>query len=164
MGKFDMKPIYLMLGLVIAMLVFPMVVTSVDGIMGWTGTGGNISQFTGLASIAPIVPLIILVVVVFALLGGAVVQSYITAKKGDNWNFGIIMGLIMMVISLTFYTIILDSVATVLASANIGDYTGLESVLKIVPMLILVVIAFSGVGLAGYSGAKKLGFGGTGGE
>lgn len=65
----------------------------------------------------------------------------------------IVMGVIAIAISLIIFPIILDADASILAHASLSSFTGLEAVAKIVPLLVLVAMFFSG-GLLAFSGAK----------
>lgn len=71
----------------------------------------------------------------------------------------IVIGIIAIAISFIVFPVALDGVATVLADANIADYTGLEAVAQVTPLLIWVSMLFTG-GLLTFQGVK----GSTGGR
>jgi ABC-type antimicrobial peptide transport system permease subunit len=68
-------------------------------------------------------------------------------------TFKIVGGIVGIALCLLFFPIALSGIDTVLANPNIADYTGLETIAKITPMIIWVSI-FLGSALAVFSGAK----------
>lgn len=70
-------------------------------------------------------------------------------------NTGILIGLIMIAISFIMFPIVMDGANEILSHANISDYTGLEQVAGIGPMLVFVVMLFGGLGLTVFSGYKE---------
>ena len=66
-----------------------------------------------------------------------------------------VSGLVLIVIALAMFPIVLDGTNTILSDANIADYTGLESIVEIAPLIILVGLLFSG-GFFMYSGARSI--------
>jgi hypothetical protein len=55
-----------------------------------------------------------------------------------------IIGIIMMVVALIMFPIILDAVSTILADANLADYTGLETMVAIAPLIIFIGLLAGG--------------------
>jgi hypothetical protein len=140
----------------IMFIIFAIILSSVDNIMGWTGTGGNLTTvFPTVASITPIIPLLIFVILFF---GGALLTGYGAKKTIEEGKLGIAMllSVIMLAVGLLFYRIILDSAATLLAYPTMPNYTGLSSIVSIAPMLILVMYVFESLGTAGYAGYKAI--------
>ena len=76
----------------------------------------------------------------------------LTAAMPGKVDSGILMGLIMIAIAFIVFPIVLDGANEILTHANVSDYTGLEQIAAIGPMLVFVVMLFGGLGLAGYSG------------
>ena len=147
----DQKPALLaMIFLAISLMLYPTVVLGgLDSILDWTGTGGNLTTvFPQLSSIVTIFAMLFLVTIVFAALA-LIVMGGVKAYKGEQAGQMLIMGMIMIMIFLMMFTIVLDAVDEALASANLASYTGLESILQIVPLLVFVVIGFEAVGLIG---------------
>lgn len=141
----------------IAFILFPIVMEGTETIMGWTGSGGNITQFTGLQSVVQIAPMIVFVFVVFAGIGTTVYGGVKTAQSGKV-GMAMLLGLIMIAISFVIYPIVMDGTDTLLAAidASSYSYTGLESIAKIAPLLVFVSMLFGGIGLGAYGGYKKL--------
>ena len=71
-------------------------------------------------------------------------------------NSGVLLGLVMIAISFIIFPIVMDGASEILGHANVTDYTGLEEIAAIGPMLVFVTMLFGGVGLVGYSGYKKM--------
>jgi cell division protein FtsX len=64
-------------------------------------------------------------------------------------------GIVTIVIAFILFPIILDSTATILADANIANYTGLSSLVKVAPLLIFVGMLFGG-GMLSWTGARSI--------
>jgi len=136
-------------------IIFPVLMTAVQAAMDWTGTGGNITQFTGLDSILPIAPLIIFVAMMFGSIGLTSYGAARTAREG-KMSIAIILSIIMIAVGFLFYGIVLDGADELLNDADIASYTGLEAVVGIAPMLVLVTFVFSAIGIAGYATYTKV--------
>ena len=65
----------------------------------------------------------------------------------------VVMGIIVIVIAFAMFPIVLDGTHTVLSDANLSDYTGLESIVSIAPLIIFVGMLFGG-GLLTFSGVR----------
>ena len=65
-----------------------------------------------------------------------------------------LLGIVMIAIAFVIFPIVLDATDTVLASANITTYTGLQSVVKIAPLIVFVGLLFGG-GFSLYSGINR---------
>jgi len=63
------------------------------------------------------------------------------------------VGLILIAVGLIVFPVVLTGAATVLADANLADYTGLETLVKISPMLIFIGFLSSG-GILTFQGVK----------
>jgi hypothetical protein len=159
--KFDAKsgPTLALIGMVfqaIMFIIFAIILSATDSIMGWTGTGGNLSVvFPTVNSMMPIIPLLIFVIL---MLGGAILTGYGVKHTVEEGKLGIAMmlAIVMLAVGLLFYKIILDSAATLLAYATINSYTGLKSVVQISPMLILIMYVFESLGTGVYAGYRGL--------
>jgi len=66
----------------------------------------------------------------------------------------IVGGIIAIVIAFILFPIILDGAATILADANLADYTGLEQLVEVSPLLIFVGMIFGG-GMLTWTGIKS---------
>ena len=71
-------------------------------------------------------------------------------------NTGVLLGLVMIAISFIVFPVVLDGANEILDHANISDYTGLEQIAAIGPMLVFVVMLFGGLGLTVYSGYRAV--------
>lgn len=69
-------------------------------------------------------------------------------------NLKLVMGIVMVAIAFIVFPIILTGAATILADANLADYTGLESVVSVAPMVIFVAMLFGG-GVLTFQGVKS---------
>lgn len=65
----------------------------------------------------------------------------------------IVMGVIAVAIAFVVFPIILDGAQTILADANIADYTGLKAIVEVSPLIVFVAMLFGG-GLLAFSGYK----------
>ncbi|MDD5095170.1 MAG: hypothetical protein PHV74_12465 [Dehalococcoidia bacterium] len=65
----------------------------------------------------------------------------------------VVGGLVLIVIALSMFPIVLDATGTILDDANLADYTGLESLVSIAPLIIFVGMIFSG-GFFVFTGAR----------
>ncbi|AQU06046.1 hypothetical protein B1775_04200 [Dehalococcoides mccartyi] len=65
----------------------------------------------------------------------------------------VVGGILGIAISLLFFPIALSGIDAVLNNANLADYTGLETIVKITPMIVWVGI-FLGSGLTLFFGVK----------
>lgn len=63
------------------------------------------------------------------------------------------VGLILIAVGLIVFPVVLTGAATVLADANIADYTGLSTLVKISPLLIFIGFLGSG-GVLTFQGIK----------
>ena len=66
-------------------------------------------------------------------------------------NPGVLIGIVMIAISFIVFPVVLDGANEILDHSNLTDYTGLEQIASIGPMLVFVVMLFGGLGLTGYS-------------
>lgn len=71
--------------------------------------------------------------------------------SGNVWR--IVIGLVAIAISLILFPIVMDGVATILADANLADYTGLDALASVTPLLVFVGMLFTG-GLLTFQGVK----------
>jgi hypothetical protein len=71
-----------------------------------------------------------------------------------SMNSGVLLGLVMVAISFIVFPVVLDGANEILNHPNLTDYTGLEQIAAIGPMLVFVVMLFGGLGLTIYSGIK----------
>jgi hypothetical protein len=62
-------------------------------------------------------------------------------------------GIVAIAIAFVMFPIVLDAANTILGTANISTYTGLESVVKVSPLIVFVGLLFGG-GFALFSGIK----------
>jgi hypothetical protein len=64
-------------------------------------------------------------------------------------------GIIGIAIAFVMFPIVLDGTATILSFASLETYTGLESVVKVAPLIVFVGLLFGG-GFSMFSGIKGL--------
>ena len=75
-------------------------------------------------------------------------------------KMNLILGIIMIAIAFVVFPIVLDGAATILADANLADYTGLDAVVSISPLVVFVAMLFGG-GLLTFQGVKQARSGGS---
>lgn len=68
-------------------------------------------------------------------------------------NTKVFIGLIMIAVSFIIFPIVLTGAQTILTDANIADYTGLSTLVKIAPTLIFISMLLGG-GTMTYLGVK----------
>lgn len=136
-------------------IVFPILLTTIGTVMSWTGSGGNITQFTGLDSVLPIAPMLIFVALMFGSVGLTVYGGVKTAQQG-KLGIALLLSLIMIAIGFLFYSIVLDGADTLLNDANIGNYTGLADIVGIAPLLVLVTYVFGSIAVGGYATFERV--------
>lgn len=56
----------------------------------------------------------------------------------------VILGIVTVALAFIIFPIVLEGTDTILSNANISNYTGLEAIVKIAPMLVMVAIIFGG--------------------
>lgn len=69
-------------------------------------------------------------------------------------NTKMFVGLLMIAVAFILFPIVMEGAATILADANLGDYTGLETLVSIAPTLVFVALLFGG-GVMSYLGVKS---------
>jgi len=122
------------------------------------------ATFAGFTAVVGITPLLVLI----GYLSAAVFTMYLGVKvmKGagsTNLNLGTLillaLSLIFIAIALIILPVALDGICTVLTGDGSGissDYTGLEPILEVTPLLILISF-IGGAVVTGFFGIKKLG-------
>ena len=68
-------------------------------------------------------------------------------------NTKVFLGIVLIAVSFIMFPIVLEGAATILADANLADYTGLETIVSIAPTLVFVSMLFGG-GVMTYLGVK----------
>jgi hypothetical protein len=68
-------------------------------------------------------------------------------------NSKIFVGLIMIAVAFVIFPIVLDGAQTILTDPNLADYTGLETLVQIAPVLIFISMLLGG-GLMTFMGVK----------
>lgn len=156
-----------MIFLAVGFIIYPIVLDGTDTINAWATAdydagppvvGYNTASFTGLTPVVGITPLIVLLGFIVA---GAI-QGFMGVKmiKGGVGKMdigGLMMlgiGLIFIAVALIIFPVVLDGVATALAAAALGTYTGLTAILGVTPLIVLVAFLVGGV-ISGFFGVKK---------
>lgn len=70
-----------------------------------------------------------------------------------------LMGLIMIAIAFVLFPIVIEGTETIMgwtgdSGGNITEFTGLESVVSIAPMIVFVFVVFGGIGVSAYGGVQ----------
>ena len=69
-------------------------------------------------------------------------------------NLSAVIGIVLIAIAFVVFPIILDATDTILSNANISNYTGLQSLVKVAPTIVFVGLLFGG-GFLTYRGVTK---------
>jgi hypothetical protein len=155
-----------MIFIAVGFTVYPIVMTGTDAILAYAYSSNATftdNYYTGLTSVTGILPLIILMGYVSA----AVITGFMGVKmmrSGDGAisPAGLIelaMGLIFISIGIIIFPVVLDGISSVLhngGTAISSSYTGLTTVLKIVPLIVLTAFMAGGI-VAGFFGVKSMG-------
>jgi len=105
----------------------------------------DFTDYPGAEAILGIFPLLMLIALV--LFGGVLI--WIGYTGGSMGIKGTIMTTIVVVVAIILLPIVIDATDTLLARADIGDYTGLASFLGLVPLLYVIGTMFM-TGILGY--------------
>jgi len=155
-----------MVFLAVGFIMFPNITTATDSILAYAYSANAAitdATYTGLTSIVGITPLLALLgYVAVAVLSGF--MGIKMMKGGANVHMdpgGLLMlgiGLIFFAIGLLIFPVALDGISSVVHGDGSGissSYTGLSSVILLVPMLLLLSYVAATV-LSGYFGIKRL--------
>lgn len=69
-------------------------------------------------------------------------------------NGKVFVGLILIAVAFILFPIVMEGAKTILADANLKDYTGLKTIVSIAPTLVFVSVLFGG-GVMTYLGVKQ---------
>jgi len=176
-GEIDVGGILIMgIGMVflaVGFIIYPIVMTATDDLLGYAGTGYcvsaavscNSTYFTGFNAIVGITPLLVLIgylsAAVFAMyLGVRVMKGEGAAAKLDLGTMLLLgISLIFIAIGLIILPVTLDGICTVFhndGSYLSASYTGLGPILRVTPLLILISF-IAGAVITGFFGLKRIG-------
>ncbi len=174
MGEVDIGGILMMgIGMVflaVGFIMYPIIMTSCDTLLAYQYTDNATltdSYYTGFTSVVGITPLLVLI----GFLAASVFTMFLGVKvvKGAgeaNLNLGTLimlaLSMVFIAIALIILPVSLDAISSVLHNSGTGissSYTGLASILKVTPLLILISFLGGSV-ISGFFGIKKLGSGG----
>jgi hypothetical protein len=157
-----------MVFLAVGFIMFPIVTDATDDLLDYAySDNANITDatFTGFTDVVGITPLLVLLGFVSA----AVFSMYLGVKiskgaaGGSKVDLGqiILLGLsiVFIAVALIILPVALDGIAQVLHGDGAGvssDYTGLQSILEVVPLLILISF-LGGAVVSGFFGIKSMG-------
>ena len=156
-----------MVFLAVGFIMYPIVMTATDALLEYKNTVNDTcdaAYFTGFTPIVGITPLLVLV----GYLSAAVFSMYLGVKimKGGEGETSLNLGtmlllgisLIFIAIGLIILPVTLDAICSVIHNGGAGidaDYTGLQPILLVTPLLVLVSF-ISGAVISGFFGIKKL--------
>lgn len=134
--------------LLIQVSVFPLIFTGVAAITGHA----HITTFTGLSSIALLIPLTSLVFMIFN--SGWMAISAVRGKGTSSVSLTTaIAAPLVLFIGLLMMPIIMTGLYTLYTTDN-GTYTGFQAIVSIVPLPLLVALAF-GSGYMAYTSTRR---------
>jgi hypothetical protein len=153
----------------VGFIMFPNVTDATDGILAYAySDNASITDatYTGLTAITGITPLLVLLGYVFicviaGLLGFKAMKGMSSVSLNPGGLILIAISLVFIALGLYMFPVALDGISSVVHGGGSGissDYTGLEPILKVTPMLILLAFVAAQV-LTGYFGVKSLGRG-----
>jgi hypothetical protein len=153
----------------VGMIIYPIVFDATDSVFAWHSAnysagppqvGYTVNDFTGLSPILGIFPLLVLLgFVVEAVLNGIMGIQVMRGSASGGINPGALMmqsiGFIFLAVAMIVYPITLDGVSTILDKVSVatGTYTGVDSFVPVVPLLVLLAIVVAGV-MVGFFGIK----------
>ena len=157
-----------MVFLAVGFIMFPIVTDATDSLLAWTCSANasyDVTEFTGFDSIVGITPLLVLI----GYLSAAVFSMFLGVRmmRGGEGSTKLDLGtmlllgisMIFMAIGLIILPVALDGICSLLTGTGILDfaeYTGLQPILEVTPLLILISF-ISGAVITGFFGIKKLG-------
>lgn len=159
-----------MVFLAIGFIMFPIVTDATDALLDYEcadNTSITDATFTGFTEVVGITPLLVLLGFVSA----AVFSMYLGVKVtkagyGGKVDLGTLillaLSIVFIAVALIILPVALDGICTVLHGDGAGissDYSGLQEILEVTPLLILVSF-LGGAIVSGYFGIKNLGKGG----
>lgn len=170
-GTIDIKGLVMMgigmIFLAVGFVIYPIVMDACDEILDWTCTANaslTDADYTGLTEVVGIVPLLVLVAFVTAgaitgFLGYKISTGAATASTNNPASLIMIgIGLIFIAVGLIIFPVVMESVCVVLTGDGTGissDYTGLEAILQVTPLIVLIAFITAGV-VTGYFGIKTM--------
>lgn len=157
-----------MVFLAVGFIMFPIVTDATTSLLDYAYSGNasiTDATFTGFTAVVGITPLLVLLGFVSA----CVFSMYLGVKvtKGSAGNTSVNLGAMMLMslsmvfiaVALIVLPVALDGIASVLHGSGGGissSYTGLEAILKVVPLLILISF-LGGAVVSGFFGIKNMG-------
>ena len=156
-----------MIFLAVGFIMFPIVTEASDDLIAWhcaANATWGIEEFTGFEPIIGITPLLVLV----GYLSAAVFSMYLGVRmvKGGgstSLDLGSILmlgiSMIFIAIGLIILPVVLDAICSLLTGADIldfSDYTGLQPILEVTPLLVLIAF-ITGAVVTGFFGLKRIG-------
>ena len=150
--------------LAVGFIVYPIVITGTDAILAYQySANASITDatYTGLTSVVGVTPLIILLgfvtaSIVTGFLGMRVTRGGGSSSISPSSLMLMAIGIIFLAVALIIFPVLLDGVSSVIHGDGQGvssTYTGLATVLAVVPLIALVGFLAGGV-VAGFFGIK----------
>ena len=150
--------------LAVGFIVYPIVITGTDAILAYQYSGNATitdATYTGLTSVVGVTPLIILLgfvtaSIVTGFLGMKVTRGAASTSLSPSSLMLMAIGVIFLAVALIIFPVLLDGVSSVLHGGGFGistTYTGLGTVIQVVPLIALVGFLAGGV-VAGFFGIK----------
>lgn len=72
---------------------------------------------------------------------------------GGSGTGKLVIGLVMIAVAMIVFPLVLSAAHTIMNDANIGDFTGLDTLVAITPLLLWIGLIFGG-GLLAFQGVR----------
>lgn len=157
-----------MVFIAVGFIMFPIVTDACQDLLDWTCTANasiTDATYTGFTDVVGITPLLVLV----GFIAAGIFSMYLGIKisKGaaghTSVNIGamilLALAMIFIAIALIIMPVALEAICTVLTGDGSGissDFTGLEDILLVTPLMLLIAFV-GGAVVSGFFGIKKLG-------
>lgn len=138
------------LGVVLYVTLFNNILTAFVTLSGVS----NAASYIAFSTVVSIAPTILFLAGIFGA-GFLYYKGYKSAQgAGVNSLMMIVLGCLEIILFITLFSTIMESMETIRTNANIDDFIALETVVQIAPTILLLAGVFAGV-MTGVSGVRN---------